>query len=216
MLKLWHLSTQHCVETTIAHRAGGCWTLAALPLGDAAQESTTIVLSGGGEGELKLWRIRLVADVAAATTSTAARPIEFLASVALSSASHAHRISQVVVDVERAIIAVQTTDRHVELCRVRTVDELAKKLARRKKRERERAAAKGLEGEATASAADEATTGPGEMWADRVTSWKVLQPGGKVRALAFAPHVRAKPHRKPRRAAESEPTKVRRPCRAHR
>ena len=209
MLKLWHLPTQHCLETTIAHRAGGCWALAVLPLPDAASDASIVVLSGGGEGELKLWRVRLIADAAAATTSTAARPIEPLATVALSSGSHAHRISQIAVDAERSLVAVQATDRHVELCRIRTEDELAKKLARRKKRERERAAAKGAAGDAPA--AEVAAVEPAEMWADRVTSWRVLQPGGKVRALAFAPHVRVKPHRKPRKAAESDPTRVRGP-----
>ena len=205
MLKLWHLPTQHCLETTIAHRAGGCWALAICPLADVASDQSIVVLSGGGEGELKLWRIRLIADAAAATTSTAARPIEPLATVALSSASHAHRISQIVVDAQRSLVAVQATDRHVELCRIRTEDELAKKLARRNKRERERAAAKGA---AVEPAAVENAVTPAEMWADRVTSWRVLQPGGKVRALAFAPYVRVKPHRKPRKAAESDPTRV--------
>lgn len=48
-MKLWDLSTQHCVQTVVAHRAE-VWTLAV----DADQK---LVLSGAAEGEMKAWRL---------------------------------------------------------------------------------------------------------------------------------------------------------------
>lgn len=48
-MKLWDLSTQHCVQTVVAHRAE-VWTLAI----DAEQK---LVFSGSTEGEMKAWRL---------------------------------------------------------------------------------------------------------------------------------------------------------------
>lgn len=48
-LKLWDLSTQHCIQTVVAHRAE-VWTF------DLNQEQN-LVFTGSGEGELKAWRI---------------------------------------------------------------------------------------------------------------------------------------------------------------
>ena len=48
-LKLWDLSTQHCVQTIVAHRAE-VWTL------DVNKEQG-LVFTGSNEGELKAWSI---------------------------------------------------------------------------------------------------------------------------------------------------------------
>lgn len=48
-LKLWDLSTQHCVQTVVAHRSE-IWTL------DIDSEEKT-VFTGSGEGEMKAWRL---------------------------------------------------------------------------------------------------------------------------------------------------------------
>lgn len=49
LVKLWDLSTQHCVQTIVAHPSE-VWTLDINP-------SQELLLTGGGEGELKAWRI---------------------------------------------------------------------------------------------------------------------------------------------------------------
>lgn len=48
-VKLWDLSTQHCVQTIVAHRAE-VWTLAV----DAEQK---LVFTGSSEGEMKAWKL---------------------------------------------------------------------------------------------------------------------------------------------------------------
>jgi U3 small nucleolar RNA-associated protein 12 len=48
-LKLWDLTTQHCVQTVVAHRSE-IWSM------DVDQEQK-ILFTGGGEGELKAWLI---------------------------------------------------------------------------------------------------------------------------------------------------------------
>jgi U3 small nucleolar RNA-associated protein 12 len=52
-LKLWDLSTQHCVQTVVAHRME-VWTLDL----DAEQQ---LLLTGSGEGELKAWKLDKIA-----------------------------------------------------------------------------------------------------------------------------------------------------------
>lgn len=48
-MKLWDLSTQHCIQTIVAHRSE-IWTL------DVDHEEG-LVFTGSGEGEMKAWRI---------------------------------------------------------------------------------------------------------------------------------------------------------------
>jgi len=50
-VKLWDLSTQHCVQTVVAHRAE-VWSLGLNP-------EEGLLLSGSNEGELKAWKIEL-------------------------------------------------------------------------------------------------------------------------------------------------------------
>ena len=49
LLKVWDLSTQHCVQTTIAHRSE-VWSLDINP-------DKTLIFTGSSEGEVKVWRI---------------------------------------------------------------------------------------------------------------------------------------------------------------
>ena len=48
-MKLWDLSTQHCVQTLVAHPSE-VWTLDLAP-------SQDLIVTGGGEGEMKIWKI---------------------------------------------------------------------------------------------------------------------------------------------------------------
>lgn len=48
-MKLWDLSTQHCVQTVVAHRAE-VWSL-------GLNLEQDLLLTGSNEGELKAWKI---------------------------------------------------------------------------------------------------------------------------------------------------------------
>jgi U3 small nucleolar RNA-associated protein 12 len=48
-VKLWDLSTQHCVQTIVAHRAE-VWSL-------CLNSEQDLLLTGSNEGELKAWKI---------------------------------------------------------------------------------------------------------------------------------------------------------------
>lgn len=48
-MKVWDLSTQHCVQTIIAHRSE-VWSLDINP-------EKTLIFTGSGEGEMKVWKM---------------------------------------------------------------------------------------------------------------------------------------------------------------
>lgn len=198
LLKLWHLPTQHCLDTAIAHRSA-CWSAAVLPLDEEEQHgATAVVLTGGSEGELKLWDIALTTLEA----QTNLRSITPLPLPQLSSVSHAHRIQQVTFDPISKLLGVQTAERTVEFARIRTLADLKKKAQRRKKREKE----KGRE-----VAEDEAGEEQQQQrtWADRLSSWTILRAPSKIRSFAFASPTSARQARgKTRSAATSDDVHV--------
>lgn len=48
-LKLWDLTTQHCIQTIVAHRSE-IWTMDLDP-------DQNLIFTGSGEGELKAWKL---------------------------------------------------------------------------------------------------------------------------------------------------------------
>lgn len=48
-MKLWDLSTQHCVQTIVAHRSD-IWAMGVDP-------ARSMIFTGSGEGELKAWSL---------------------------------------------------------------------------------------------------------------------------------------------------------------
>lgn len=49
LLKLWDLSTQHCMQTVVAHRSE-VWSMDLSP-------QQNLIFTGSGEGDLKAWKI---------------------------------------------------------------------------------------------------------------------------------------------------------------
>ena len=48
-MKLWDLSTQHCIQTVVAHRSE-IWSL-------ALDLERDLILTGAAEGEVKAWKL---------------------------------------------------------------------------------------------------------------------------------------------------------------
>lgn len=177
LLKLWHLPTQHCLDTAIAHRSE-CWSTTPLPVTSEDEEPgdpVAVVLSTGSEGEVKLWNIILSS---LDQQSSSMRSIQALPVPSLSSLSHAHRVSHAVYDPISGLLGIQTAERTVEFARIRPIEELRKKMQRRKKRDRE----KGKAPPPHLTSADEDSI----SWSDRIASWTILRAPSKVRSFAFA------------------------------
>lgn len=196
-LKLFNLSTQHCIETVVGHR-GEAWSF-------AYDRQSNVLISGGGEGEVKCWKIDnevLLKGTAVLAEEGQAqgpggklkRAIKPIAALNLPHTSHTHNISQITLHPTLPVLAIHSGEKAIDVFRLRTEEELKKKLARRRKREREKKdkAGKG-KGKAVEEGEQEddeeiAASANGEVeWRDRLAIWSVVRTGGKVKSFSFAP-----------------------------
>jgi len=195
-IKLFNLSTQHCIETVVGHR-GEAWSF-------AYDSNSNVLISGGGEGEVKCWKISneillngfTSANEEGTTTGGGGgklkRAIVPIAALNLPHTSHNHNISQITLHPTLPVLAIHSGERAIDVFRLRTEEELKKKLARRRKREREKKE-KG-KGKAVVNEdgeeddAEMTANGDGEVeWRDRLAIWSVVRTGGKVKSFSFAP-----------------------------
>lgn len=185
-IKLFHLGTQHCVETVVGHR-GEAWSF-------AYDSSSGVLISGGGEGEVKCWKVDgevLEKGVLSNEAGKLRRAIYPIAALTLSTQSHTHNITQISLHPTMPVLAIHSGEKTIDVFRLRTEEELKKKLARRRKREREKKE-KG-KGKAVAGEEDDVdedivgdTNGEPE-WRDRLAVWSVIRAAGKIKSFSFAP-----------------------------
>ncbi|GAA97518.1 uncharacterized protein L969DRAFT_91431 [Mixia osmundae IAM 14324] len=186
-IKLWDLTTQHCISTTVAHRAE-TW---ALDVKLDPETGENIVLTGGGDGEAKAWLLDndvLREGVQSDQDGVLKRALVPLnpsgTLISLSSSSHTQRIAQVSYHPSLPIIAFQTTERTVEIVRLRSDAEIKRKAARRRRREADKK---------SKVAGEEESEPVQQEWRDRLAPWSIVRASGKIRSFAFAPeHKRAK------------------------
>ncbi|KAJ7095283.1 WD-repeat-containing protein [Mycena belliarum] len=176
-LKLWDLSTQHCVQTVVAHRSE-IWTM------DVDLEQN-LIFTGSGEGELKAWRLDRDAfsnGLKETETGEIAKMIHNVGTLPLS--SH-HRVSQITFHPTQPYLAVQSHDRSVELFRIRTEEEVRKKQARRRKRAKEKKETKGKGKLADEDENMEDEQSEDIQLVDLFTPYMVVRASGKVRSFSF-------------------------------
>ncbi|KAG9104730.1 hypothetical protein FRC06_011624 [Ceratobasidium sp. 370] len=181
-LKLWDLSTQHCVQTQVAHRSE-IWSM------DTEQkDNKLLILTGSGDGDVKAWNLDgslLRGGVTQVENGELSKPIQLAGSLPLSTK---HRVAQISRHPSLPYLAIQSHDRSVEIFRVRTEAEALKKQARRKKRAKEKAlkvAAKGKDTDVEMTDAQE-DEGPGIVTQeDLFTPYLIVRASGKIRSFCF-------------------------------
>lgn len=189
-IKLWDLSTQHCIQTIVAHRSE-IWTL------DVDHEKG-LIFTGSSEGEMKAWRIdyhslneglketesgevglsfhcRLKSLGGFLIFLQVSKVVLPIATLPLSSRN---RVFQITFHPTQPYLAVQSHDRSVEIFRIRTEEEVRKKLARKKKRAREK------KGKVADPDSDDAETEV--QLVDLFTPYLVVRATGKIRSFDFA------------------------------
>jgi len=197
-VKLWDLSTQHCVQTIVAHRAE-VWSLGLNPEQD-------LLLTGSNEGELKAWKIEPDAlmdgikesengEVCASfgyralLSCITLQLLKVINPVSTLPLSSPHRVSQIAFHPTLPYLFVQSHDRSVEVFRVRTDDEIRKKHARRKKRAEAKAATG--KGDTEHGVPDNGDTEKVEL-ADLFTPYLIVRATGKIKSFALPEETRMK------------------------
>ncbi|KAG2369907.1 WD40-repeat-containing domain protein [Suillus spraguei] len=176
-MKLWDTSTQHCVQTIVAHRS----EVSSLDI----DPEKNFIFTGSGEGEVKAWKIdheSLSQGLVENEAGEVAKMIHPVTSLPLSSR---HRVSQILFHPSQPYLAVQSHDRSIEVFRVRTEEEIRKKQARRKKRAKEKGKNKKI-GKDIDDAVEDAMDVDQEInMIDLFTPYLVVRASAKVRSFDF-------------------------------
>lgn len=176
-MKLWDTSTQHCVQTIVAHRS----EVSSLDI----DPEKHFIFTGSSEGEVKAWKIdheSLSQGLVENEAGEIAKMIHPVTSLPLSSR---HRVSQILFHPSQPYLAVQSYDRSIEVFRIRTEEEIRKKQARRKKRAKEKGKGK-KKGKDTDDAGEDAMDVDQEINViDLFTPYLVVRASAKVRSFDF-------------------------------
>lgn len=168
LIKLWDLSTQHCVETHVAHQ-GECWTMALSPDGQGC-------ITAGNGGEMKVWAIDT-----ANLSSRASGGSDCLIDRGTLYRQNRDKATSVTFHPSSNFFASHGADRSVEIWRIRTEDEVKKTLKRKRKRK---------EGKAEKESGEPVEAKPDNISnaevGDIFVSYVTLRTGGRVRSVDWA------------------------------
>ncbi|KZS97786.1 WD-repeat-containing protein [Sistotremastrum niveocremeum HHB9708] len=129
-LKVWDLTTWHCIETVTSHRSE-IWSFDI----NAAEDW---LITGGSDGEVKGWKInheRLRSGLTSVEEDVSSKIIVLSETIPLNSQ---HRVPQISFHHSQPYLAIQSHERSVEIFRIRSEEEVQRKKLRRKKREKEK------------------------------------------------------------------------------
>ncbi|OAA64313.1 small nucleolar ribonucleoprotein complex subunit [Niveomyces insectorum RCEF 264] len=140
LIKLWDLSSRHCIETHVAQTNGECWALGVAP------DLRGGCITAGNDGELQVWSI----DAAGLARSTqqvdVAQTQHFLQARGTLHRPGKDRTVEILFHPRRDFFAVHGVEKAVEIWRLRSEAEIKKAMARRRRRRREKQAAMATKG----------------------------------------------------------------------
>ena len=134
LIKLWDLSTQHCMETHIAQSNGECWSLDISPNHDGC-------ITGGNDGEFRVWTINLKRLNERMSRSGDLSNDKCLLERGTLSRQNKDRTTGVMFHPKAGYIVVHGTEKVLEIWRMRSATEISKASARKRRRKREKLAA---------------------------------------------------------------------------
>ena len=186
LIKVWDLVTQHCVQTIVGHRT----EVHSL----AINADETRMYTGAADAELRVWALAAPDDdEALASDSTQAAEGVAVTFTLLGSIPRASRdrAETLAISPGGGLLGCQGADKCFEMFALRTEDEVIKRLARRSKRAREKAAKKTAEGGGSGEggSGDEAAAAPevSKKLEDECQSIGTIRFPAKLRGFAFAP-----------------------------
>ena len=172
LIKVWDLSSQHCVETHVAQTNGECWALGLSSDGSGC-------ITAGNDGEVKAWMIDTRALAAVWTDRKVLRD---------RGSFYRHgkdRTIDVHFHPKRDIVAIHGSDKSVELWRIRSEAEVRKAVSRKRKRKREKAAEDGAMVDEDEENEKDVTISNAPI-TDVIVPYVIVRTGGKVRSMDWA------------------------------
>ncbi|PHH74488.1 hypothetical protein CDD82_4908 [Ophiocordyceps australis] len=179
LLKLWDLSSKHCMETHLCQSDGECWALGLIP-------DLSGCITAGNDGELKVWALdadSLASSVGRVDVSSAT---QYLRDRGALHRQGRDRVVELAFHPQRDYFALHGLEKGVEIWRIKSEAEIKKGLARKRRRRREKEkqeseADKDLKA-GKGSGEDITKAEVGDVFAHHVT----VRTGGKVRSMDWA------------------------------
>ncbi|KAK0716995.1 hypothetical protein B0T26DRAFT_707991 [Lasiosphaeria miniovina] len=184
LIKLWDLSSRHCIETHVAQTNGECWALGVSP-------DSSGCITAGNDGEMKVWALDIAALSSSAQKVDLSQTVKFLRDRGTLHRQSKERAVEVTFHPRRDYFAVHGIEKSVEVWRMRTETEVKKTLARKRRRRREKLAAtkgkKAAEGDLDmGDGKDEADDVNDAEISDVFTQHVIVRTTGKVRSVDWA------------------------------
>lgn len=171
LIKLWDVSSRHCIETHLAQTNGECWAFGVSP-------DSSGCITAGTDGELKVWSIDLLSLNRSSKTSSDGS--HCLQDRGILRRQGKERTVGVHFHPRADYFAVHGIDKAVEIWRIRPQAEVMRSLTRKRKRRREKAAAAdGVNGDAKIIEEEPIS----RQVSDVFVLYTIIRPGGKVRSI---------------------------------
>ncbi|KAL1657122.1 beta transducin [Didymella pomorum] len=177
LIKIWDISTQHCIETHIAQTNGECWALGVSPDGSGC-------ITAGNDGELKVWAIDLPGLRQAGAAVGEAVEQRYLTARGVLYRSGKDRTQGISFHPKSNYVAVHGAEKAVEIWRIRTEEEVKKSLVRKRKRRREKGKNE-TDGEIQEEEVEDKINVAEAEIGDVITSYVTVRTAGKVRSVAW-------------------------------
>ena len=133
LIKLWDLSSRHCIETHVAQTNGECWALGVSP-------DFSGCVTAGNDGEMTVWALDVASLASSAQKVDLTQSVNFLQDRGTLHRQSKERAVEVIFHPRQDYFAVHGVEKSVEIWRIRTEAEIKKSLARKKRRRREKLA----------------------------------------------------------------------------
>ncbi|KAK3311146.1 uncharacterized protein B0T15DRAFT_63796 [Chaetomium strumarium] len=180
LIKLWDLTSRHCIETHVAQTNGECWALGVTP-------DFSGCVTAGNDGEMKVWALDVVALASSVQKVDLSQTINFLRDRGTLHRQSKERAVEVTFHPRRDYFAVHGVEKAVEIWRIRNEAEIKKSMARRKKRRREKLKDKKAEGDLEMDDADDKADDITKAdISDVIVQHVIVRTTGKVRSVDWA------------------------------
>ncbi|KAL2153899.1 hypothetical protein VTH82DRAFT_2575 [Thermothelomyces myriococcoides] len=133
LIKLWDLTSRHCIETHVAQTNGECWALGVAP-------DFSGCVTAGNDGEMTVWALDVEALASSAKKVDLSQSVNFLRGRGTLHRSSKERAAEVIFHPRRDYFAVHGVEKSVEIWRIRNEAEIKKSLARKRRRRKEKLA----------------------------------------------------------------------------
>lgn len=172
LIKVWDLSTQHCIETHVAQNNGECWALGLSPEKDGC-------ITAGNDGEMRAWVVDKQALSRVSKELGSAEKV--LKDRGTFYRNGKDRTTAIIFHPKRDLIAFHGSEKAVELWRIRSEDDIRKSINRKRKRKREKLG-EDVPMEDDSNDIDLANVTITEVFVSHV----ILRTGGRVRSMDWA------------------------------